>query len=65
MKNKTCIKLKSNIVLKSNYDVNVSLPPDLLKKEYKDVRNYKNLPKSTIKQLEKNTFYAKEIRDVE
>lgn len=69
IKEKSSIKLVSNIMLKSKY-VNdevgsIYVPWDLLPRYLKDVRNTIKLTEEQIYQSEKHTFYAKKIVDVE
>ena len=64
MENST-IKLTSNIILKSNYQVNGQqyLPADLLPKEYRDVRLLGSLTPLQRQQMEKRLFLAKNFKE--
>ena len=59
------IKLTSNIVLKSKYQVNGQqyLPADLLPKEYRDVRLLGTLTPLQRRQMEKRLFLAKDFKE--
>ena len=59
------VKLTSNIMLKSRYEKDFVgyLPPDLLPKEYSDVRNRSMLTARQQEQLDKRLFYASKIID--
>lgn len=65
MKQKSNIKIISNIMLQDKYKVSPSsfVPWELLRKEERDVRYHPNLTPHQLNQLKKHLWYAKRIEN--
>ena len=62
-KQKSSLKLVSNIILKETKNLELYIPFELKPKEYKDVRVRDQLSPKQKKQHDKELFRAKEIRE--